>query len=183
VAAAGLPRTRAAYLALRDSLRDALEDQVHGVLKSASGLIAHGRRVEAAASRVAELSVLNSVADIKEHAAALLGAGFLTRASLNRLRDLGRYLAGDEYRLERLGSTKDREAQALHLLEELRRAYDAALAAAEPGTAAEPTGAPPPATLAEVPWMLEELRISLLAQPLGTAYPISEKRIRRALSP
>jgi ATP-dependent helicase HrpA len=30
--------------------------------------------------------------------------------------------------------------------------------------------------------MLEELRVSLWAQRLGTAYPVSEERIRKALS-
>lgn len=29
--------------------------------------------------------------------------------------------------------------------------------------------------------MIEELRVSLFAQQLGTAYPVSEKRIYRAL--
>jgi ATP-dependent helicase HrpA len=29
--------------------------------------------------------------------------------------------------------------------------------------------------------MLEELRVSLFAQQLGTAYPVSEKRVRKAL--
>jgi ATP-dependent helicase HrpA len=31
-------------------------------------------------------------------------------------------------------------------------------------------------------WMIEELRVSLFAQALGTAYPVSEQRIHRALS-
>jgi ATP-dependent helicase HrpA len=30
-------------------------------------------------------------------------------------------------------------------------------------------------------WMVEELRVSLFAQSLGTAYPISEERIYRAI--
>jgi ATP-dependent helicase HrpA len=33
-----------------------------------------------------------------------------------------------------------------------------------------------------VRWMLEELRVSLFAQGLGTAYPVSEKRIRKAVA-
>jgi ATP-dependent helicase HrpA len=35
--------------------------------------------------------------------------------------------------------------------------------------------------LAEVRWMLEELRVSYFAQALGTPYPVSEKRILRAI--
>lgn len=37
------------------------------------------------------------------------------------------------------------------------------------------------AALDEIRWMIEELRVSLFAQQLGTAYPVSEKRIYRAL--
>ena len=39
-----------------------------------------------------------------------------------------------------------------------------------------------PAALVEVRWMLEELRVSLFAQDLGTAYSVSEKRVRTALN-
>lgn len=33
----------------------------------------------------------------------------------------------------------------------------------------------------EIRWMIEELRVSLFAQQLGTAYPVSEKRILQAI--
>ena len=33
--------------------------------------------------------------------------------------------------------------------------------------------------LEEIRWMLEELRVSLFAQSLKTAYPVSVKRVRR----
>jgi ATP-dependent helicase HrpA len=47
---------------------------------------------------------------------------------------------------------------------------------------AVPTGKYPSPELLEVRWMLEELRISLFAQTLGTPYPVSDKRIRKALT-
>jgi ATP-dependent helicase HrpA len=37
------------------------------------------------------------------------------------------------------------------------------------------------ATLAEIRWMLEELRISYFARTLGIPYPVSEKRVLRAI--
>ncbi|BCB78745.1 hypothetical protein Pflav_051550 [Phytohabitans flavus] len=40
---------------------------------------------------------------------------------------------------------------------------------------------PPSDALHEIRWMIEELRINLFAQALGTAYPISEQRIYRAM--
>jgi len=44
-----------------------------------------------------------------------------------------------------------------------------------------PAGRPLPAGLREVPWMLEELRVSHFAQGLGTRGPVSAKRIRRVI--
>ena len=43
-----------------------------------------------------------------------------------------------------------------------------------------PAGRPDPA-LVEVRWTIEELRVSYFAQTLGTPYPVSEKRIWRAI--
>ena len=45
-----------------------------------------------------------------------------------------------------------------------------------------PAGRPVPPALAEVPWLLEELRVSSFAQALGTREPVSPKRIRRVLA-
>jgi ATP-dependent helicase HrpA len=47
--------------------------------------------------------------------------------------------------------------------------------------AALPDGRPPGAALRSVRWMLEEYRISLFAQQVGTAGTVSEQRIRKAL--
>jgi ATP-dependent helicase HrpA len=62
----------------------------------------------------------------------------------------------------------------MNAVHELERAYRERLEA-------WPRGRPLPAALREVPWMLEELRISHFAQHLGTRGPISAKRIRAAL--
>jgi len=45
-----------------------------------------------------------------------------------------------------------------------------------------PAGTPVPAELADVRWLLEELRVSLFAQQLGTAQKVSEKRILQLLA-
>jgi ATP-dependent helicase HrpA len=58
-------------------------------------------------------------------------------------------------------------------------AYEKALAAYAAGS----PDAARAAELADVRWMLEELRVSLFAQQLGTDGPVSEKRIRKVLMP
>ncbi len=41
---------------------------------------------------------------------------------------------------------------------------------------------PLPRDVTEVGWLLEELRVSLFAQSLGTAAPVSAKRVRTAMA-
>ena len=53
--------------------------------------------------------------------------------------------------------------------------YDDAVSALLPGRRAG-------AELTRVRWMIEELRVSLFAVELGTAYSVSEKRIRTVLN-
>jgi ATP-dependent helicase HrpA len=162
---AGAPRDQAAYDKLRAELRERLEDAAYETLKTASDIIAAAGRVEAAAAQVAEPAVRDSARDIQDHLARLLGDGFLSRAGLRRLKDLRRYVAAEAHRLAKLGTRRALEEQALAELAELGRAVAAA-----------------PAAPAEVPWMIEELRVSLFAQELRAAYPVSAKRVRRALA-
>ena len=60
-------------------------------------------------------------------------------------------------------------------VQRLEDEYDDAVSALLPGRRAG-------AELAQVRWMIEELRVSLFAVELGTAYTVSEKRIRTALN-
>jgi ATP-dependent helicase HrpA len=77
-------------------------------------------------------------------------------------------------RVERLSSEPLRDAQDMATVQALEDAYDAALR--ERGLAEWD----PRARAAR--WMLEELRVSLFAQTLGTAVPVSAKRVRTALA-
>jgi ATP-dependent helicase HrpA len=156
---------QAAFEKLRSQLRDGLEGRAHEALRTASDLITMAGRIDQDAEEITEAALADSVRDIRAHLARLLADGFLSRAGLGRLKDLRRYLAAEACRLARLGANRAREAQALAELAQVERA-----AAAAPGVPAE------------LPWMIEEFRVSLFAQQLGTAYPISAKRIARALA-
>jgi ATP-dependent helicase HrpA len=90
------------------------------------------------------------------------------------LGDLTRYLKALQVRLERLPGRVDRDRQLMATVRELEDEWRQLSAGA-------PLEEPPDEELAEVRWMLEELRVSLFAQTVGTAYPVSEKRVLRAL--
>jgi ATP-dependent helicase HrpA len=91
-----------------------------------------------------------------------------------QLRHLPRYLAAVTERRERLAAGVGRDRLLMDQFVGLQEAY---LHRVE----ALPDGRPPSAGLVKVRWMLEEYRVSLWAQSLGTAYPVSDTRIRKAL--
>ena len=108
----------------------------------------------------------------------LVHAGFVAETGADRLSDLARYLRADLYRLVKAAENPNRDAQRAWQVHDLEGSYTSAL---ERARSAAPDGARD-AALDDVRWMLEELRVSLFAQQLGTPGPVSEKRIRKALS-
>jgi ATP-dependent helicase HrpA len=115
-----------------------------------------------------------AVADIRAQLDRILPHGFVTSTGATRLGDLTRYLTAIGRRLERLphGVNADRDRMArVHALQdaynELRQALSPARAAAD--------------DVRDIARMIEELRVSLWAQQLGTARPVSDQRIYRAI--
>ena len=100
--------------------------------------------------------------------------GFVTATGSRRLPDVLRYVRGIQQRLDKLPSHPHRDAELMAEVQEILDAYQRRLDRLPPG------GRPGEA-LREIRWMIEELRVSYFAQALGTPYPVSEKRLRRAL--
>ena len=115
----------------------------------------------------------------RRHAGAGAGAGARPaswpRPGLARLRDVGRYLEAVRLRLDKLGERPERDRDLMRRARALEAEFTEARAALPP----ERRGAP---EVVEVRWLLEELRVSLFAQALGTARPVSEPRVRKALA-
>jgi ATP-dependent helicase HrpA len=116
-----------------------------------------------------------AVDDLREQLSGLIYAGFVTATGYRRLPHLTRYLRGMERRLDKLPENPGRDAASMAVARRAEQAYREAVAALPP---ARRSGA----DAAEVRWMLEELRVSLFAQALGTQAPVSETRILAALS-
>jgi ATP-dependent helicase HrpA len=115
-----------------------------------------------------------ALADVDEQLGGLVYDGFVTDTGYARLPDVERYLRAIERRLEKLPQDPQRDAQRMQIVQELSDEYRELLAAVPPGHDPGPE-------LRELRWMLEELRVSFFAQTLGTAYPVSEKRVIRAI--
>ncbi|NNF63328.1 MAG: ATP-dependent RNA helicase HrpA [Acidimicrobiia bacterium] len=109
--------------------------------------------------------------DIIEQRDRLIYPGFVASLGFERLADVQRYIAAMERRL--IGA-RDNPQRDLELLSEIQSLE------AEQDRLIEHLGMSP--QLAEVDWMLQELRVSYFAQQLGTKFKVSEKRIRAALA-
>ncbi|NJP68085.1 ATP-dependent RNA helicase HrpA [Streptomyces sp. ventii] len=118
--------------------------------------------------------LLESLADVRGQLAALMCPGFVTAHGARRLPDLLRYLTAVERRLQQLPQHAQRDLARTAKVREMADEYAWLLEQF-------PTGTPVPAAAREIRWMIEELRVSFFAHALGTAYPISEKRIVKAV--
>jgi ATP-dependent helicase HrpA len=112
--------------------------------------------------------------DVRAQLDALIHPGWVTATGRRRLPDLPRYLRAMVQRLDRLPGDLAGDAERMESVARVTRAWRQ-LADLPPGAR------PPPEELAELRWMLEELRVSYFAQALGTARPVSEKRLLRAI--
>ncbi len=116
----------------------------------------------------------DAIDDVRAQLDRLLPAGFVTATGRAQLADLARYLTAIHRRLDQLphGIEADRQRMArVHAVED---AYDE-LVRALPSARQEAD------SVRDIAWQIEELRVSLWAQQLGTARPVSEQRIYRAI--
>jgi len=117
---------------------------------------------------------IDAIADIRAQLAALTPKGFVTATGAAHLTDLTRYLTAIARRLDRLPQAVTADRDRLARVENAQAAYDELLQALSPARAsADDVG--------DIAWMIQELRVSLWAQQLGTPKPISEQRIYRAI--
>ncbi|MCQ1949557.1 ATP-dependent RNA helicase HrpA [Arthrobacter sp. zg-Y859] len=170
-----LPWTRAEFDALYETVRAELIDTVFTVTAIVEKILASTRRITKALKGTTSLALISALNDIRAQLDALVYPGFVARTGYAQLMHLPRYLAGIERRLEKLPGNVQRDGLSMAVVHRLEDEYDDAVAALAPGR-----GTPP--ELAEVRWLIEELRISFFAQELGTARTVSEKRIRTALN-
>ena len=136
-------------------------------------VLAEWRPVDKALHGRVEMALLPAMTDLRAQLGRLVAPGFVAEAGAEALRHYPRYLRAMTARVERLGElTRDREL--MDRVEVLQQAWQHRVDAL-------PEGRPPGADLRRVRWMLEELRVSLWAQQLGTAQPVSDARIRKVL--
>lgn len=171
-------RSADAYAAARGFVRDRLEDAVHRVVQDLVAVLAAARDLDGAVRGTRSLALLGTVRDVQEQAERLVHDGFVSETGADRLPHLARYLRAAAYRLDKAAGNPARDEQLAWQVRDLEQLLGQTRARVTSRTLV-------PADLAaldDARWLLEELRVSLFAQQLGTPVPVSEKRIRKALA-
>ncbi len=175
-----LPWTQAAFDALVKSVRPGLAAQLARAVRSVQPVLAAGHDVDVALDALSAAQVPEALADLGAQRSALLPAGFVVTTGLDRMPDLARYLQAMLARMQRLPRERDVDLVRIQRIHEVQQAYRRVRDTFHAdGTV--PLEHPDPGELRKVAQMIEELRVSLFAQQLRTAYPVSEQRIFRAL--
>jgi ATP-dependent helicase HrpA len=172
---ADVPWDRQSFDALYEQVRAELIDTVFSVTAVVERILASTRRIEKQLKGTTSLSLISALNDVRSQLEQLVFPGFVARTGFAQLSQLPRYLAAIEKRLERLPGNVQRDALNMAAVQRLEDDYDDAVSALLPGRRIG-------AELTQVRWMIEELRVSLFAVELGTAYSVSEKRIRAVLN-
>jgi ATP-dependent helicase HrpA len=177
VAGSGGPAwDEAGFGRLADAVRAALPARALEAARAVAPVLELWRQLAPALAPPPSPATAAGVADMRAQLDRLVGPGFIARAGLGRLGDLTRYLRAIARRLDKAPRDPEADYERALRVEHVQAAFREALAAV-------PVGSAVPAELAEIAWTIEELRVSLFAQELGTRGRVSDTRIYRALAP
>jgi ATP-dependent helicase HrpA len=162
------------FARLLEAARSSLPAATAAVVGAVARVLEEAQHAEAALGRATSPALAPAVADMRSQLSALIHPGFVAETGSRRLPDLVRYLRAITQRLEKAPADPGRDAERMAIV---HRVTDACRRAMEERAASGRGGA----DAATLRWMIEELRVSLFAQTLGTPVPVSEKRIQAAL--
>lgn len=170
-----------------DALADAVmgvtevyEDTVYALAHDVIAILRTYANVDKATSGKADLPMLSVLQSVREHIATLVFPGFIGATPPAALPRIPKYLEADLIRLTKAKNDKNRDVRWAWEADEARQLVDKAVQRAK----TEPAGPRHEALTKQADdarWMLEEFYVSLWAQELGTAKPVSLQRIKKTL--
>ncbi|MFD5727273.1 ATP-dependent RNA helicase HrpA [Streptomyces sp. NBC_00523] len=175
IAAHGGPAwDEASFRTLYDKVRADLVDLTVRTIGQVQQILAAWQACERRLKATNSLVLINNVTDVRDHLARLMPPGFVTATGLRRLPDLMRYLVAEDRRLQQMPTNVQRDTTRMEKVHEMQDEYAWLLEQL-------PKGRPVPQEVLDIRWMIEELRVSYFAHALGTAFPVSDKRIVKAI--
>ena len=165
---------RADFDSARQRLRDTLPSTTAEILHRVETVLKAVQEVQVALPDKPSAAQADAVADIRRQLAGLVGPGFVSATGAAHLADLTRYLTAIVRRVERLPQALAADRERMDRVAVVQDAYQELLHAISPSRAAADD-------VVDIARMIQEFRVSLWAQQLGTPRPVSEQRIYRAI--
>ncbi|HHE9490217.1 TPA: ATP-dependent RNA helicase HrpA, partial [Haemophilus influenzae 10810] len=160
----------AGFEKLRDFVRENLNEVTVDIAQKVEQILTLTYQLNQRLKGKMDFTMAFALSDIKSQLASLVYQGFVQKSGYDRLPDLQRYLQAIDKRIDKLAQDVNRDRAAMLRVEQVQQAYQQLLAKL-------PKSKPISDEIAEIRYMIEELRVSLFAQQLGTKYQISDKRI------
>lgn len=165
----------ATFEALVAQARRELPERARAVLHQVVRVLGDWRETDRLLHGRVDLAVLPSMNDMRQHLGRLVARGFVDDAGAVALRSYPRYLAALAERRRRLDEGPGRDLELMGRVSEFQLAWEHRMDAL-------PEGRPPGERLEQLRWLVEEYRVSLWAQHLGTAVPVSDTRLRKLVA-
>ena len=166
-----LPHNENEFKQARDHIRSDIADCVLSTAIKLEQALSLSHDIRKKLKGKVNLNVIQAHGDIKAQLDSFIFKGFVSELGVQRLDDVIRYLKGIVRRLEKLAIDANQDRLKMLEIDNITQQYQSLIAkvkAKQPILSQE---------IADIRWMIEELRISFFAQNLGTAFPISMKRI------
>jgi ATP-dependent RNA helicase HrpA len=159
---------------LLELTRERLAAETADVVSRVARVLAEAHAAEASLGPRPAPALAAAFDDMRGQLAALIYPGFVAATGARRLADVLRYLQAITRRLEKAPESPARDAERMAAVHRVSEDYAGVLAGLPPSRRQT-------AAAQAVRWMIEEFRVSLFAQTLGTRGSVSEQRIERAL--
>ena len=162
------------YQKLLDYTKTNINETVIDIAKQVESILTLHYNINKKLKGRVDLSLAFALSDIKRQLSNLVYKGFIADSGYKRLADVYRYLLAIEKRIEKLMGNVTKDRQSMNIIEEVENQY-------EKWVNSLPQIVRSKDSVINIRWMIEELRVNLFAQQLGTPYPISPKRVKQQI--
>ena len=166
--------TRDQFDGVRDRVADRLVSTTLDIVGRVHDVLSAAHEVRLLLPAQPPPAQADAIADVRAQLDRLLRPGFVSATGRAHLADLVRYITAIGRRLERLPFVVEADSQRMQRVQAVQVAYDELVHALPPARRSADD-------VRDIERQIEELRVSLWAQQLGTPRPVSEQRIHRAI--
>lgn len=166
--------TRGEFVALQERLGKTLAPTAAEIARAVERVLAAAHDVRLLLPTNPPPAHSEAIADVRAQLDRLLPPGFVTATGRAHLADLTRYLLAIRRRLDGLARGAQADRERMDRVHAVQDAYDELLRELPRTARTDPD-------VLDIARQIEELRVSLWAQQLGTPRPVSEQRIYRAM--